>query len=75
VRAAEFGIVIGDKNYWSRGYGTDAVTTLTGFGFGELNLQRIWLRVFDFNTRAIRCYEKSGFVLEGRLRRHHYHAG
>lgn len=75
VRAAEFGIMIGDKNYWSKGYGTDAVRTLAGFGFGELNLNRIYLRVFDYNRRAIRCYEKVGFVLEGRLRQGHFHDG
>ncbi len=37
-RHAEFGIMIGDKDFWSRGYGADAVKTLVGFGFGELNL-------------------------------------
>ncbi len=72
---AEFGIMIGEKEYWSQGYGTDAVKTLVRFGFDELNLKRVWLRVFDFNKRAVRCYEKAGFVLEGRLRQHHYHAG
>jgi RimJ/RimL family protein N-acetyltransferase len=74
-RNAEFGIFIGDRNYWSKGYGTDAVKTLVSLGFGHYNLDKIFLRVFDFNTRAIRCYEKAGFVVEGRLRRHHYHEG
>jgi RimJ/RimL family protein N-acetyltransferase len=37
-------------------------------GFGELGLHRIDLVVFDFNTAAIACYEKAGFVVEGRLR-------
>lgn len=75
IRAAELGIMIGDKHYWSQGYGTDAVRTLVGFGFNELNLNRIFLRVFDFNRRAVRCYEKVGFVLEGRLRQGHYSRG
>lgn len=74
-RHAEFGIMIGDKDYWNKGYGADAVMTLTGFGFGVLNLEKIWLRVFETNPRAIRCYEKVGFVEEGRLRRHHYQEG
>jgi RimJ/RimL family protein N-acetyltransferase len=74
-RAAELGIMIVDKNCWNKGYGTDAVHTLVGFGFGELNLNRIYLRVFDYNRRAIRCYEKAGFVMEGRLRQGHYHNG
>ncbi len=74
-RHAEFGIMIGDKNYWSKGYGTDAVRALVNLGFGQFNLERIYLHVFDFNARAIRCYEKVGFVVEGRLRRHHYYDG
>ena len=62
------GIVIGEKDYWGQGYGTDALRTLLRFGFGELNLHRVFLHVFDFNERAIRCYEKVGFRHEGRLR-------
>lgn len=65
ARKAEFGIVIGDKAYWNKGLGTDAVRTLVRFGFDDLNLNRIWLRVFDHNTRAIRTYEKVGFIKEG----------
>lgn len=34
--------MIGDKDFWNRGYGADAVKTLVGFGFGELNLEKIW---------------------------------
>ncbi len=74
-RRGEFGIAIGAKEFWNRGFGTDAVRTLVGFGFGELNLERIMLRVYDDNLRAIRCYEKAGFTLEGRLRRDRYHNG
>ncbi len=67
-RHAELGIVIGNKEYWSKGYGTDAMLTLCGFGFTQMNLHRICLRVLDVNARGIRCYEKCGFQHEGRLR-------
>ncbi len=67
-RKAVLGIFIGEKDYWNKGYGTDAIKTLLRFAFEELNLNRVELRVFEFNARAIRCYEKCGFVLEGRLR-------
>ena len=67
-RASEFGILIGDKAYWSQGYGTEAVRLLLRHGFETLNLNRIFLRVFENNPRAIRAYEKAGFVLEGRQR-------
>lgn len=59
------GIMIGEKGYWDQGYGTDAVRTLLRFAFQELNLHRVSLEVFDFNKRAIRCYEKCGFRHEG----------
>ena len=62
---AELGIFIGEKQVWGQGYGTDAVLTLLDFAFNEMNLHRIALHVMAFNQRAIRCYEKCGFVLEG----------
>jgi RimJ/RimL family protein N-acetyltransferase len=74
-RKAGLGIMIGDKEYWANGYGTDAIVTLVRFGFGEMNLNRIWLHVFEFNERAQACYKKSGFTEEGRLRQHYYGQG
>jgi RimJ/RimL family protein N-acetyltransferase len=62
---AELGISIGEKALWGRGLGTDALEVLIDFGFGDLRLERIKLRVYDFNKRAIRAYEKVGFTLEG----------
>jgi RimJ/RimL family protein N-acetyltransferase len=67
-RNAEVGIVIGEKDYWNKGYGSEAMQLMLKHGFETLNLHRIWLRVYGFNTRAIRAYEKSGFVHEGRKR-------
>lgn len=66
---AALGIMIGQPELWGKGLGTDAVDALLDFGFGELRLERIWLEVYDFNARARRSYEKSGFALEGTLRR------
>ena len=74
-RKASLGIMIGDKAYWSNGCGTDAVVTLLRFAFGEMNLNRVALHVFEFNERAIACYEKCGFRWEGRLREHYYGEG
>jgi RimJ/RimL family protein N-acetyltransferase len=70
-RSAELGIWIG-KPYWDKGYGTDAVRTLCRFGFREMNLQRVHLRVYETNPRGRRAYEKVGFKEEGRLRRSHF---
>jgi len=67
-RVAEVGIVIGEKQYWGQGYGSDAMRLLLRHGFNTLNLNRIYLHVFENNPGAIRSYEKVGFVHEGRLR-------
>lgn len=74
-RHAAVGIVIGDKSYWGRGYGTDAMRLLLRIGFDKLNLHRLWLRVYDFNLRAISSYEKCGFKREGVLREERFHKG
>ncbi len=73
--AAEFGIMIGDKSVWNKGYGTEAVELILKYGFETLNLNRIYLRVYATNPRAIRAYEKAGFVLEGTLRQAVYKHG
>ena len=72
---AEVGIVIGKKEYWNKGYGTDAMLAILDFGFNQMNLHRIYLRVFEFNQRGIRSYEKCGFKKEGILRHDRYREG
>lgn len=67
---AELGITIGNRAYWGRGYGREAVGLLVDYGFELLNLRRIYLRVHARNERAIRAYRACGFVEEGRLRQH-----
>jgi RimJ/RimL family protein N-acetyltransferase len=74
-RSADFGIVIGEKEYWGRGYGTDAAQVILHFAFEEANLNRVQLEVFGYNARAIRSYEKVGFVREGVRREAVFRAG
>ena len=62
------GIGIGDPEYRGNGYGTDAMRVILHYAFTELNLHRVSLDVFEYNPRAIRSYEKAGFVVEGRQR-------
>ena len=71
-RRAGFGIAIGDKTEWSKGTGTEATKLVVRYGFDTLNLNRIALHVFDHNPRAMRVYEKAGFVKEGVLRQDRY---
>ena len=72
---SECAIVIGEKDAWGRGYGKEALGLLLRYGFEELNLHRIYLRVFSFNERAIRLYLRLGFVEEGRQREALYRFG
>jgi len=65
---AEVGIVIGKKEYWNKGYGSDSMMTLLKFAFNRMNLHRVYLKVYDFNVRGIKSYEKCGFRREGVLR-------
>lgn len=67
---AELGIAIQDKARWGKGYGTETVRLAVGYAFVELGLHRVELHVDEENARAIRCYEKVGFVREGLLREH-----
>ena len=71
-RSAEIGIHIGEKEYWDQGFGTRAIELVLKHGFANMNLHRIYLRVFESNLRAIRAYEKTGFILEGKMREAQY---
>jgi RimJ/RimL family protein N-acetyltransferase len=67
-RTAELGIVIGNKDYWNQGFGQEALDLLLDYGFNILNLNNIMLRVFEFNKRAVSCYQSCGFKEIGRRR-------
>jgi len=67
-RDAFVGLGIGERDFWGRGYGTDAMKAILRYAFMEVNLRRVTLTVFEYNPRAIRSYEKAGFRHEGRMR-------
>jgi RimJ/RimL family protein N-acetyltransferase len=71
-RSAELRIRLGEEAARGKGYGTEAVTLLLDFAFRDLNLERVWLHVFEDNERAARVYRKCGFRDEGLLRRAAY---
>lgn len=66
---AELGITIGDKRYWGRGYGTDAVLTFLRYLFTETGMRRVYLNTLDWNVRAQQSFRKAGFVPIGTNRR------
>jgi RimJ/RimL family protein N-acetyltransferase len=63
------GIGLGERAYWGEGYGTDAMRVIQRYAFEELNLHRLSLSVFEYNSRAVRSYEKAGFTMEGSARK------
>jgi RimJ/RimL family protein N-acetyltransferase len=69
-RTADVGIVIGEKDYWSHGYGRETLSLLLEIGFEGMGLNRVSLLLLDSNERAFRCYHAAGFREEGRLRQH-----
>ena len=74
-RAAEFGIMIGDKAHWNEGFGTETVKLMLKHGFEDLNLNRIYLYVVAEHSRGIKAYEAAGFKKEGVLRQALYKNG
>lgn len=71
-RTAVLGIFIGDSEYRSNGYGTEAIRLLLDFAFNYVNLNSIKLDVLSCNERAIKCYKKCGFKEVGRWRKSKY---
>ena len=67
-RTAEFGIMIGEKDCWDKGYGTEVARLMLDYGFTGLGLHNIFLRAYGYNERAIRAYSRAGFRLIGRRR-------
>lgn len=67
-RKAEFGIFIGEDVARGKGLGSEAARLILGYGFGVLNLNRIYLTVFSDNRAAVKSYQNAGFTVEGELR-------
>jgi RimJ/RimL family protein N-acetyltransferase len=67
-RTATYGILIGEKDCWSKGYGTETTRLMLDYGFTVLGLHNIDLTTSGYNERAIRAYERAGFRLIGQRR-------
>jgi RimJ/RimL family protein N-acetyltransferase len=72
---AMFGILIGAKEEWGKGYGTEVTRLMVRYGFEVLNLHRIYLYVYAHNLAGISAYTRAGFQQEGVLREHYYRDG
>lgn len=75
VRQATLDVLIGEIGQRGKGYGQAAMRSLIGHAFEDLSLLRLHLTVLEDNVAAIKLYEKCGFVVEGRFRRHAFKNG
>jgi RimJ/RimL family protein N-acetyltransferase len=67
-RSAHYGVGMFAPQFIGRGVGSEATVLVLDHAFGELGLHRVGLRVLSFNAAAIACYERCGFLVEGRER-------
>lgn len=74
-RRAQFNILIGERDVWGKGYGTEAARLILHYAFDKLNLESVQLGVNADNQRAIASYQRAGFVAEGVRRRFIYRNG
>jgi len=74
-RNGELHILIGSPENRSKGYGQEAVRLLIQYAFNEIGLLRLHLLVLADHPAAIHVYEKCGFIIEGRLRKHVFKGG
>ena len=67
-RTADYGILIGERDCWSKGYGTETTRLMLDYGFSVLGLHNITLETYAYNERAIKAYQRAGFRIIGRRR-------
>ena len=75
ARSVEYRIIIGEKKFWGKGYGTESARLVIDYGFNKLNLNKIWLGVNAENKAAVKSYKNAGFAHEGVLREEIYRNG
>jgi len=68
-RFADISLVIGDKKFWSKGYGSEAIKTVSRYAFEVLNLHKVKSGLYSDNIGSARAFLKAGFTEEGRLRK------
>lgn len=74
-RHVQFGITVGEKSAWGKGYGTEVTRLMVRYAFQTLNMHRVWLHASEDNERALHVYQKIGFRMEGRLRQDMFRNG
>jgi RimJ/RimL family protein N-acetyltransferase len=68
-------VIVGEKTEWGKGYGTETIALLLNYAFRHLKFHRVAVGVVGFNERALRFWEKVGFMKEGIQRDGYYYDG
>ncbi len=74
-RHAKLGTVLGNREKWGKGFGTECSRLICEYGFKMLNIHRIWVEIISTNIPSIKMCERIGFVTEGELKQHFYNNG
>jgi RimJ/RimL family protein N-acetyltransferase len=69
---AEMGIMVGNRDYWNQGYGSEIVNSLLDYIFNNIKLDKIYLTTLTWNIRAQKCFKKCGFKEAGLIERDHH---
>jgi RimJ/RimL family protein N-acetyltransferase len=70
---AQMGIMIGDRDYWGKGYGTDAMKVMADYLFANTKLDRLYLKTLAWNARAQKCFTRCGYTTCGEMSRNGHH--
>ena len=74
-RFAPLGIMIGNKEFWGKGYGTEAIGLVVDYAFNRLNLHKVVAGVISINHGSVKAFQKAGFETEGTFKSQFFHNG
>lgn len=74
-RFGDIGIIIGDKDFWGKGYAQEAIKLIVNYGFKVLNLNKLTAGCYSLNKGSIGAFKKVGFEEEGYLKKHYFYNG
>jgi [ribosomal protein S5]-alanine N-acetyltransferase len=69
---ADVALLIGEKDYWGKGYAVEAIRLVADYAFDQLNLHKLTAGCYDANIGSKKCFQKAGFSIEGRKKSHYF---
>lgn len=74
-RNAEVGIVLGEPEYWNKGYASKCITAIRDYAFNTLNLHRLTAKIMTENSGSCRAFSHAGFMNEGLMKEYFFKNG